>query len=102
MRTVSIRTVVRHGFIAAARLALVSFASLAGAQGSAPAAGAPSALGRLEVLHSATECEVWRREFSFAQSVEAHDAGSEPAPNPQRSSSARVTSMPPNRAAAML
>jgi len=71
MTIASMQGTARHGFVAAAMLA---FASLAGAQATAPAVGPPSTLGRLEVLHSATECEVWRREFSFAQSVEAHDA----------------------------
>ena len=45
--------------------------SLAGAQGSATAgSAAPSP----PVVHSAAECAVWRRELSFAKSVEAHDA----------------------------
>jgi ketosteroid isomerase-like protein len=69
MRAPPARAAWRRGFVAAGALAL---ASLAGAQGGAPAAG-PAPSNRLQVLHSATECEVWRREFSFAQSVEAHD-----------------------------
>jgi len=45
--------------------------SFACAQSSAAAAsGAAPAL----VVHSAAECAVWRRELSFAKSVEAHDA----------------------------
>ena len=39
----------------------------AGAQGTGAAPLPP-------VVHSAVECEVWRRELSFAKSVEAHDA----------------------------
>ena len=38
------------------------------AQASAPAAASSP------VMHSAAECTVWRRELSFARSVEAHDA----------------------------
>ena len=53
----------------------VCFAALvpspAGAQGSAAAA---SAAPLPTVVHSAAECAVWRRELSFAKSVEAHDA----------------------------
>jgi ketosteroid isomerase-like protein len=45
--------------------------SLAHAQGSTSAASAaPLPL----VVHSAAECAVWRRELSFAKSVETHDA----------------------------
>ena len=45
--------------------------SFACAQSSAAAAsGAAPAL----VVHSAAECAVWRRELSFAKSVESHDA----------------------------
>jgi len=43
----------------------------AGAQGSAAAA---SAAPLPPIVHSAAECAVWRRELSFAKSVEAHDA----------------------------
>jgi len=71
MNAASLRAAARAGLVAAATLAS---STLAGAQASAPPARAPSVGGRLEVLHSANECEVWRREFSFAQSVEAHDA----------------------------
>ena len=45
--------------------------SLVGAQSSAAAA---SAAPLPPVVHSAAECAVWRRELSFAKSVEAHDA----------------------------
>ncbi len=45
--------------------------SLAAAQGSAAAA---SAAPLPPLVHSAAECVVWRRELSFAKSVEAHDA----------------------------
>ena len=45
--------------------------SLAGAQGSVAASGAAPPP---PVVHSAAECAVWRRELSFAKSVEAHDA----------------------------
>lgn len=41
------------------------------AQGSAAAA---SAAPLPPIVHSAAECAVWRRELSFAKSVEAHDA----------------------------
>ena len=45
--------------------------SIAQAQSSAPA---PAAAALPPALHSAAECVVWRRELSFARSVEAHDA----------------------------
>jgi ketosteroid isomerase-like protein len=45
--------------------------SLVQAQASA---AAPSAAPLPPVVHSAAECAVWRRELSFAKSVEAHDA----------------------------
>jgi ketosteroid isomerase-like protein len=45
--------------------------SLAGAQSST---GAASAAPLPPAVHSAAECAVWRREMSFAKSVEAHDA----------------------------
>ena len=45
--------------------------SLAAAQGSAAAA---SAAPLPPAVHSAAECAVWRRELSFARSVEVHDA----------------------------
>lgn len=45
--------------------------SLAHAQGSTAAS---SAAPLPPVVHSAAECAVWRRELSFAKSVEAHDA----------------------------
>jgi ketosteroid isomerase-like protein len=48
-----------------------SMPGLAGAQGSAAAA---SAAPLPPVVQSAAECAVWRRELSFAKSVEAHDA----------------------------
>jgi ketosteroid isomerase-like protein len=44
--------------------------SFAGAQSSATAA---SAAPLPPAVHSAAECAVWRRELSFAKSVEAHD-----------------------------
>lgn len=43
------------------------------APASAPSAPAASAAPP-PALHSAAECAVWRRELSFARSVEAHDA----------------------------
>jgi len=45
--------------------------SPSGAQSSSSAA---SAAPLPPVVHSAAECAVWRRELSFAKSVEAHDA----------------------------
>ena len=45
--------------------------SLAHAQGSATA---PNVAPSPPIVHSAAECAVWRRELSFAKSVEAHDA----------------------------
>jgi len=56
---------------AAACLATL-LAGPAGAQSSSPGAAGAAALP--PVVHSAAECTVWRRELSFARSVEAHDA----------------------------
>jgi len=62
----------RHGAAIGSLFCLVaSIPSMAGAQGSAAAA---SAAPLPPIVHSAAECAVWRRELSFAKSVEAHDA----------------------------
>jgi ketosteroid isomerase-like protein len=59
----------------AGRAAVAQTGAPAAAQSSAsgtPASTAAAALFRAD--HSAAECAVWRRELSFARSVEAHDA----------------------------
>jgi ketosteroid isomerase-like protein len=63
----------RPGRAAAGAVALLValLPSLVQAQASA---AAPSAAPLPPVVHSAAECAVWRRELSFAKSVEAHDA----------------------------
>ncbi|HEY2560730.1 MAG TPA: DUF4440 domain-containing protein [Caldimonas sp.] len=55
-------------------LALASAAGAVVAQGAAIDA-APLPLANKRVAASADECAVWRREQSFARSVERHDAG---------------------------
>ena len=62
----------KRGLVA---LALVSAGvHAAWAQAAAPAEVSPLPLGTKRIAASADECAVWRRELSFATSVEAHDA----------------------------
>jgi hypothetical protein len=62
------------------RRAVFALLALVAASGGVPAADAPMAAAPLplaakRVAASADECAVWRREQSFARSVERHDAG---------------------------
>jgi len=63
--------VTRHGAAAPLAFALVCGAALAD---DAPIAVAPLPLAAKRIQASAEECAVWRREQSFARSVERHDA----------------------------
>lgn len=63
------RALATAGLVGTAVVSLAAVHTAAAQTAAAPAASAPP-----PIVHSAAECVVWRRELSFARSVEAHDA----------------------------